>query len=487
MCGIIGYVNPLIKCEAQDQIMLGLYGQQHRGQEAHGFIVSNGLNFSPPFYPFKALGVVIKEKHLTQPVHLHGHIGIGHVRYSTQGSNTLENAPPHFAHLDNDQSVNGARIYIAQNGDITNLSHLRQKLHSHKIGVFTENDGEVLVKIVGLHYRRSRSITSSIQSAMEEVEGAFSAVLLSKDCLYAFRDAYGFRPLVMGRTENGGIIFASETVALDLCEAKLIREIKAGEIIKVDGMGDEKPVVFNLPANDKPLSQCIFELIYFSHPSSKTFGIWVDDFRKNLGKSSAELYRQRHPNIFTSDESKNEWVVSAVPDSSNAAALAFAKHLNLNFEFCLVRSHYTGRSFISPTQENRDFDVKMKFAINWRAVKGKHVILVDDSIVRGTTLKKIVAMMRVAGALSVHLVIVSPPIKFSCHMGIDTHRQSELIAAAQNEEAICSQLEVNSLQYNTLLNLTQTVISCKGKPNEFCTACFNGNYRCALGDYQKVS
>jgi len=475
MCGIIGIVGDK---NASEIIQMGLYALQHRGQESWGMICRGKRQFYPEFFPHKVQGLVRKEQHLSPTVSFIGSTGIGHIRYSTQGSNLLNNAQPHFSHATNDPE--GERLYLAANGDITNLNHLREILTTNQIEVDTDNDGEVLVKIIGLYYFKHQfSMVKAIQEAQKIVFGSFAAVLLTPKYFYAFRDLYGFRPLVMGKKSDQARLFASETVALDQCGFSYDREVKRGEIIEIN-LIDSKLISYQTDSNPRPCSRCIFELIYFSHPSSKTFGIWIDPFRKQLGKSAAELFLSKHPEI--SADEKNNWIVSAVPDSSNAAALALARKLNLDFDFCLVRSHYTGRSFISPTQENRDFDVTMKFSVNWQAVKNKHVIIVDDSLVRGTTMKKIVTLIKKAGALSVHLVIVSPPIKFSCHMGIDTHRRSELIAARLTEKQIAELLEVDSLLYNKVTNMAQVIKECGGDWNDFCLACFTGDYPCPISD-----
>lgn len=473
MCGIIGIIGD---ARASDLSKLGLYALQHRGQEANGIIVSDGQNFDPPISPSKYLGLV----HYSQSGSFRGHIVIAHVRYSTQGSNILDNAQPHFAHLDDDHTVSGQRIYLASNGDITNLKQLRQLLNLNGISVETSNDGEVLVKIIGLLFKQRGNMILAIQQAMKMVEGSFSAVLLEKNALYAFRDAYGFRPLVMGRRDDGAFMFASETVALDLCGFNYLREVKAGEICLIKNSLPLTMESYDLVDNNKPLAKCIFEPIYFSHPCSTTFGLSVDEFRRELGKKVAEIFFRHQSKLLT----ENGWLVSAVPDSSNAAAIAVAKQLGLCFDFSLTRSHYIGRSFIDPDQGIRDFDVKMKFTANNNVIRGKNIILVDDSIVRGTTMKKIVALLKKAGAKSVHLIIASPPIKFSCHMGIDTHVQSQLIAARSSVEEIKEFMNADSLTYNTMEALECSVKTLNGNPEHFCYACFNGTYPCGIEDYQ---
>jgi len=482
MCGIVGIYGDQ---KASEIIRLGLYAQQHRGQEAWGMICSDGQAFSPEFFPYKQEGLVMKERCLATPVYLKGHFGIGHVRYSTQGSNILVNAQPHFAHPKNS---NYPRIYLAANGDITNLNSLRETLKTNGIKVETNNDGEVLVKIIGFHYFEEKlEMVAAIRKTMREIHGSFSAVILAQDSLYAFRDLHGFRPLVMGRRADGAIIFASETVALDICGFHYRRQVHRGEIIRIF---NEKISKFISSDNKKKKSQCIFELIYFSHPSSKTFDVFVSSFRKKLGWNLAKYSLSLTPLIKAGDNLYTDCLVAAIPDSSNQAALGFANYPKvgqLPFDMPLVRSHYTGRTFIVPAQGLRDFDVIMKFASDRATCQGKSIILVDDSIVRGTTVKKIIKLLKKAGAKSVHLRIVSPKMKFSCHMGIDTHRQSELIASKKNEQQICKLIGADSLIYLPLEILKKTVTECGLNPDHFCYACFDGNYPCPIDDYQIVT
>lgn len=476
MCGIIGLYGDN---NASEIIQLGLYAQQHRGQESWGIICRAKYSFFPQFFPHKVQGLVKKEAFLAPQVSFMGTSGIGHVRYSTQGSNILENAQPHFAHKKD--SPEGEKIYLAANGDITNLEYLKNKLNDNGIKVQTTNDGEVIVKIIGFYYfEKGSDIILAIQEAMKEIQGAFSAVLLTQDALYAFKDLYGFRPLVMGRRNDGTVLFASETVALDLCKFPYVRALDPGEIVKVDG--DEKNVTrIPFPENIKPIAQCIFELIYFSHPSSFVFGCMVSQYRKRLGEILAERSLELMPIL-----KDNNHKVTPIPDSSNQSALGFAYYLKnpIPIDLALVRSHYTGRTFIAPEQALRDFDVLMKFAVNSFVCRGTVLFVIDDSIVRGTTLKKIVALLKEAGAIEIHIRITSPPIKFPCHMGIDTHRKSELIAAKNSVEEINQQLGSDSLIYNTVDNLKITATECGLNPDNFCYACFNGDYPCPIPDYE---
>lgn len=473
MCGIIGVDGDL---NASQAIRLGIFAQQHRGQEAWGIICSDGKNFYPnktdvPFNlgePHKELGLVYKGSQ-AQPISLSGTMGIGHNRYSTQGSNILENAPPHFAHPKNHDSE---RIFLAQNGDIINMAELRAKLQAAGIKIYTTNDGEILVKIIGYYYfEKGYDITDAIRLAQQEIVGAYSAVLLTRNTLYAFRDPWGIRPLVMGQRADGAVMFASETGALKINNYDFLREVKRGEIIKVK---DKDITTYELTDNHHPAAHCFFELVYFSRPDSFVFKSYVSKFRRVLGKNSAIYSLKKYPASLY----KNT-IVIAVPDSSNESALGFAKCplCPLEYEYGLIRSHYTGRTFISPEQIIRDTDVMRKFAANEEVCSGKRIIVIDDSIVRGTTNRKIINLLKQAGAVAVDLRIMSPKIKNACHTGMDFHTSDQLIAANNSEEEIRQILGVDTLLYNNQDVLEQSLQDCGLDPNDFCYACLTGEYK----------
>jgi len=475
MCGIIGVYGDK---KTSLTIQKGLFAVQHRGQDFYGLTCTNGENYSPMDNAIKKVGLV----DIATPIILDGHAGIGHVRYSTQGHNNEKNAQPHSA------KIYENLIWLASNGDVTNAKALRKELIENGIPIETENDAEIIVKFIAWHYTKTNDLITAIHQAMEKIHGAFSAVLLTKDALYAFRDLYGFRPLEMGIRPDGAVMFASETVALDVCDFIFEKELAPGEIIKINQNGIK---YFPFLNNSNPLSQCHFELVYFSHPDAMVFGIPVKLFRRKLGEGLARLNLEQSQKITQGNNMYRNCFVAPIPDSSNAIAQGFANYpiCPLPFELMITRSHYVGRTFIQPGIL-RDLDVDLKFTFNPYLYRGKIVILIDDTIVRGNTVKKIVSRTReICQVDEVHIRISDPPIRYACHFGIDLHEKEkkELIASIMGVEEICQFIGANSLIYNTIENLQATIRECGGNPQDFCYACLNGEYKCPLPDYQEAT
>ncbi|HJU75629.1 MAG TPA: amidophosphoribosyltransferase, partial [Gemmatimonadaceae bacterium] len=380
---------------------------------------------------------------------LPGALAIGHTRYSTAGSTTLENAQPILAR------VRGGHIAVAHNGNLVNASELRADLEDQGSIFASTMDSEVLL------HRLARSAGETPEARLAEalngVDGAYSIVVVIDDTLLAARDPRGWRPLVMGQL-NGATCFASETCAFDLVGARLVREVAPGEIVAVNGTG-----VRTLQAQvSHELRRCVFEHIYFARPDSYVFGGSVDRARRALGRQLA----REHP-------APDADLVFAVPDSSNAAALGYSEESGLLLEHALIRNHYVGRTFIQPTQAGRDHKVKVKYNAVREVLAGKSVVMVDDSIVRGTTTRGLVAMIRAAGAREVHMRVSSSPITGPCYYGIDTPSREELIAANHPVEEIARLIGVDSLGYLSLDGMLNAV---PGGPSGFCHACFSGEY-----------
>ena len=425
----------------------GLFAQQHRGQDACGLAVSDGVEIQR----FRGVGLV--REVLSEPVlqELSGRSAVGHVRYPTQGPPTLENAQPHlFLHQGQ------VRFALASNGDITNLPELSALVQAQGQVLEGCNDAEVIAKCVGTWaFEEGLGLESAIVRWMHEGRGAYSTVLLTPEALYAFRDAHGLRPLVLGR-KDGAWIAASESVALDILRADFLREVKPGEILRVDDSGQTS--VMGMATTDP--RHCIFEHIYFSRPDSAVFGEKVFEVRRRIGEALAK-----------GDEVEAD-VVIPIPDSANFIGFSYAATRGIPAAFGLVRNHYVGRTFIAPEQTTRDEGVRLKFNPLPGFIEGKRVVLVDDSIVRGTTIRKLIRMLRENGAREVHLRIGSPPIRHSCFYGIDTPEESMLIASGRSEEEVGHLLGADSLCYLPLCGLRGTV----SRPEDYCYACFTGDY-----------
>jgi amidophosphoribosyltransferase len=449
-CGVVGVWN---HTDASRIAYLSLYAIQHRGQESAGIVtLDNGEHRL-----HKGLGLVsdvFDDPTLDQ---LRGSAAIGHVRYSTTGFNQMANAQPLHSSL-----LNGP-VAVAHNGNIVNAGPLKERLKSEGSIFQGTNDTEVILHLVAKH--PSTDLIECLQSALAELEGAFSLTFLSHKSLIAARDPHGFRPLVVGTITdvNGrkGYVVASETCAFDLIGAKYLREIEPGEIWWVDERG-EHSVKFGTQRDRKA---CVFEHVYFARPDSIVFGQSVYEVRKSAGRLLANQDQAEGMTDFD--------VVVPVPDSGVPAALGYSAACAKPFELGIIRNHYIGRTFIQPHQAVRDFGVKIKLNPQSAVLKGKKVVVLDDSLVRGTTSKKIIALIRAAGAAEVHLRIAAPPTVSPCYYGVDTPEKSQLIAARQTEKEINEFVGADSLRYLSLEGLLAAV---NGEGGGYCAACFDGKY-----------
>jgi amidophosphoribosyltransferase len=440
-CGVFGvFGHP----EAAKLTYLGLYALQHRGQESSGIASSDGANL----HLHRSLGLV--EEVFTPEVieRLPGNAAIGHTRYSTAGDTTLINAQPIAI------DFNKGKLALGHNGNLTNALELRRKLE-HRAAIFqTTSDTEVIVHLIARS--NARNLPGALAEALSQVEGAYSLLLLTTDEMYAIRDPRGFRPLILGRID-GAWVAGSESCAFDLIDAEYVREVEPGEMVRISRSGVES-IRF---APEKPHQYCIFEHVYFSRPDSVVFGRPVNESRERLGRLLAREYP------VAAD------IVTPVPDSGVPSAIGYAAESGIPFRLGLIRNHYIGRTFIEPEQAIRDFGVKLKLNPVRRMLEGQRVILVDDSIVRGTTSRKIVRMVREAGATEVHMRISCPPTISPCYYGVDTPRREELIASHNSVEQIREFLGADSLGYLSLPALRAAVEDNEGK---FCTSCYTGNY-----------
>jgi len=445
-CGVVGVSGAP---DAAEVAYLALYALQHRGQESAGIVTSDRGRF----HVHRGMGLVSDVFKPEVLKDLPGSLAIGHNRYSTHGGSILRNAQPIWV------TYHGGDLAIGHNGQLTNASTLRKKMEANGSIFQTTSDTEVIVHLVA--QSEAGSFEARLMDALRKVEGAFSLTLLAREGVYAARDSYGVRPLVIGRLDEGWIV-TSETCALDIVEAEYVREVEPGEVI---ALGPDGPrTVGRLPRT--PLHQCVFELIYFSRPDSVVFGEPVDRVRRHLGRQLA----REHP--------ADADCVIAVPDSSNSAALGFAEESGIPFELGLIRNHYIGRTFIRPGQLSREAGVRVKYNVVKPLLKGKRVVVVDDSIVRGTTSRKLVSLLRRAGVREVHFRVSSPPVVGPCFYGIDTPSREELIGANHSLEEIKTYLGVESLGYLSEAGLRAAVSA----PSEHCYACFTAKYPIALLD-----
>jgi amidophosphoribosyltransferase len=440
-CGVFGIFG---HAEAAKMTYLGLYALQHRGQESAGIASSDGAQL----HVHKAMGHVQEIFTPAVITQLAGNAAIGHTRYSTAGDTTLTNAQPVVI------DCNKGKLALGHNGNLTNAIELRKKLE-HRGSIFqTTSDTEVIVHLIARS--NARNLSGAIADALNQVEGAYSLLLLTPDEIFAIRDPRGFRPLAIGRL-NGAWVAASETCAFDLIDAEYVREVEPGEMVRLSRCGIES-IRF---APQKQNQFCIFEHVYFSRPDSVVFGRPVNETRERLGR----LLAQEHP--------VDADIVVPVPDSGVPAAVGYAAESGIPFRMGLIRNHYIGRTFIEPSQAIRDFGVKLKLNPIRRMIEGKRVILVDDSIVRGTTSRKIVRLVREAGATEVHVRISCPPTVSPCYYGVDTPRREELIAANNSVEEIRKYLGADSLGYVSLNSLRAAV---EDREGNFCTSCYTGSY-----------
>ncbi|HWR17043.1 MAG TPA: amidophosphoribosyltransferase [Terriglobales bacterium] len=458
-CGVVAvYAHP----EASKMAYLGLHALQHRGQESAGIAASDGTLIRT----HKQMGLVVEIFTEDVLAKLPGTQAIGHTRYSTAGDSALLNAQPIMV------DCNKGMMALAHNGNLTNAAALRSKLESEGSIFQTSSDTEVIVHLIALS--KEKTLEDAIADALRRIEGAFSLVISTRDRIFAVRDPRGFRPLSMGRIKAGealrkdAIVFASESTAFDLIGAELERDVRPGELIVVGAEGIRSR--FYSPA--QPMSACIFEQVYFSRPDSVVFGRSVARSREMMGRQLAR------------ESGIDADLVVAVPDSGVPAAIGYAAESGIPFRPALIRSHYVGRTFIEPEQRVRDFGVKLKLNPVKSLLEGKRVVLIDDSIVRGTTSKKIVRMIRQAGATEVHMRISCPPTIASCYYGVDTPRRKELIAANKTVEEIRQFIGADSLAY---LSLEGMKTACEeGEQVTYCDACFTRRYPTDLVDVHDI-
>jgi amidophosphoribosyltransferase len=456
-CGVFAiYGHP----EAGNLAYLGLYALQHRGQESAGIASSDGRKI----HCVRKMGHVADIFTPDTLNQLPGELAIGHTRYSTTGDTVLLNAQPLSV------ACNKGQIAVAHNGNITNASELRSELEREGSIFQATSDTEVILHLVARS--RERTLAAALRDALLQLEGAFSLVFIAEDRIIVARDPHGFRPLAMGQLELSdgrmSYVFASETCAFDLISATYAGEVAPGEMVIVgpEGVTRERYT----PA--RASAQCVFEHVYFSRPDSLVFGRSVAQSRELMGR----LLAREHP--VEAD------VVVPVPDSGVSAAIGYAAESNIPYKQALIRNHYVGRTFIEPSQEIRDFGVKLKLNPVRHLLEGKRVILVDDSLVRGTTSRKIVRMVRQAGAREVHLRISCPPTISPCYYGVDTPSQNELIAAQHSIEGIRQYVEADSLGYLSLESLHRAV---DDKSQRFCYACYTGEYPTPLVQIENLA
>ena len=425
-CGVFGISDSK---DAAALTALGLHALQHRGQEGCGIVTFDGSHY----FSEKRFGLVgdnfNKEKILNR---LKGNYAIGHNRYSTTGENTLRNIQPFFA------DTNAGGIGVAHNGNLTNSISLRKKLVDEGAIFYTTSDTETIVQLIA-RSKRKKTI-DKIVDAIFQIQGGYSLVMLTQTSLIGVRDPYGIRPLVIGRLNNSYVL-SSETCALDIIGAKFVREVDNGEIVLIK----DNKIQSIKPFPPRKIRPCVFEYIYFSRPDSILNGKSAYEYRKNLGKELAK------------ESNLKADIVVPVPDSGNAAALGFAQYLGINFELGLTRNHYVGRTFIEPIQKIRSLGVKLKLNANQSTIKNKKIILVDDSLVRGTTSHKIIKMLYDAGAKEVHMKIACPEIKFPDFYGVDTPTKKELLAANKTTDEICKYIGAKTLTFLSIDGLYRAI------------------------------
>ncbi len=451
MCGVVG-VSGIEN--AAELAFLALYALQHRGQESAGIVAIGEDGVSRVH---KGAGLVSDVFDAGALTRLSGRTAVGHVRYSTAGGSDPENIQPitaRFAH---------GVMALAHNGNFTNHLDLRSRLVEDGAIFRTSSDTEILVHLVAKS--RHDTVDAQVDDALTHLEGAFSIVLGVGDTLYAIRDPRGFRPLVLGRLGEGHVV-ASETCALDILGAEYVRDLEPGEVLKLRAGKAQRLRPLPKASSAAP---CIFELVYFARPDSHIWGQSVDRARRAFGRRLA----QEHP--VEAD------AVISVPDSANSAALGFAEQSGIPFELGLLRNHYVGRTFIQPTQKDRDFGARMKYNPVREVLAGKRVVVVDDSLVRGTTSRSLVRMLRAAGAAEVHFRIASPPVRFPCFYGIDMPTKGELMGSGLAVAEIAEKLAVDSLGYLSLEGMVGALPD--GGP--YCSACFSGDYPAPLVDVEK--
>ncbi|MGD9548966.1 MAG: amidophosphoribosyltransferase [Candidatus Krumholzibacteriia bacterium] len=439
-CGVVGIAGV---GGAAELASLALHALQHRGQESAGITVADGHRLST----HKKMGLVADVFDEATTRTLTGSFAIGHVRYSTSGSSNILNAQPLQV------ASHRGTMSLAHNGNLVNAPELRRDMELEGSIFSTTSDSEVILHMLARN--PAAAVEDALGEILPQVKGAYSLVLLTRDKLIAVRDPYGFRPLCLGRYQDSFVV-ASESCAFDIIGARYLRDIEPGEMV-VLGRGE---LSSRRLAQQAPEKRCVFEHVYFSRPDSTVFGTNVETARRRSGE------------ILGREAPVEADLVCAVPDSSNTAALGFSRATGIPFELALIRNHYIGRTFISPAQKVRDMSVRIKFNPVADVIRDRRVVVVDDSIVRGTTMRKLVKLIRQAGAREVHLRIASPPVTNPCYYGIDTPVRNELIASSHTVEEIATYLRVDSLAYLSLAGLMEAA----GDGDKYCDACFTGRY-----------
>lgn len=441
-CGLMAVWNVP---EAANIAYLGLYAQQHRGQEGAGVVAVDKGQFSI----HRGLGLVNDVFNNFDFVRLPGRTAVGHVRYTTAGGHRLANVQPFFS------EIASGEVALAHNGNLINADKLKNTLIKQGSIFQTTSDTEVILHLMA-QAGNDKPLVHVVTDALKSIKGAYSLIILFNDRLFLVRDPNGFRPLAIGKIDQG-YVAASETCAFDLIGAEFVRDVEPGEVVEITSQGIES----HFPFGKTKASPCIFEYVYFSRPDSRVYEQNVYNIRKDMGRELAK------------EKPVEADLVIPVPDSGVPAAMGYADQSGIPFEFGLIRNHYVGRTFIEPKQSIRDFGVKIKLNPNPGILEGKRVIVVDDSIVRGTTSRKLIKMIRAAGAKEVHMRVSAPPTVSPCYYGIDTPDKEELIAANYTVEKIANYIDVDSLAYLSLEGLYRAVKSSQGS---YCDACFTGNY-----------
>ncbi len=453
MCGIVAVSGTP---EAAKLAYLGLHALQHRGQEAAGIVAFDAREgVAHRVREAGLISEIFSEEKLAK---LPGEVAVGHIRYSTAGGAGLKNAQPIRV------SYREGHLALVHNGNLTNAGELRNRLVNEGALFQSTIDSEVVVHLIARSHREG--VEAQIDDALSQLQGAFSVLITVGETLYAARDPWGYRPLVIGHLPGGGLVLASESCALDIMGARFLRDVEPGEVLRI--RGSELTRLRPLPPEGVP-QPCVFELVYFARPDTRLWGYTVDRARRAFGRRLA------------AEQPADADIVISVPDSANSAALGFAEESGIPFELGLIRNHYVGRTFIEPSQAGRDFKVRLKYNAVREVLAGKRVVVVDDSLVRGTTSRGLVTLLRDAGAREVHFRLASPPVRYPCFYGIDMPSQKELIASNKTVEEIRDYLRVESIGYLSL----EGMLECVKDAGSFCTACFSGDYRAPLVDMER--
>jgi len=455
-CGVFGVYG----CSGEDVSKLaffGLFSLQHRGQESAGIAISDGKCLRM----HRDMGLVTQVFHPTALDALTGHIGIGHTRYSTTGSSILRNVQPMMC------DCNFGPVALAHNGDLINAGQLREELKAAGIDIETTNDSEVIIKLIA--NSGESTIEDAIAYAMGKIRGAYAVVVLTRDKIMAFRDPFGVRPLSIGRLNGSHYVVASETCAFNTIGADFIREVEPGELITIDENGLSERQAVDLEGR----ALCIFEYVYFARPDSRMYGRSMHEARRRMGHELAK----EHP-------APGAHIVFPLPNTGTPAAIGLAEASRIPYAEGVIKNHYIHRTFIQPDQRMREMGVKMKLTPLKESLAGRRVVMVDDSIVRGTTIGPTIKMIRDAGAVEVHVRVASPPIKHPCFYGIDTANQDELIASKLKVEEIRQYIGADSLGYLSLAGLVRAI---GVKKDKLCCACLDGKYPIEVSKETKLS